>query len=351
MTATTGILPCRQGDEGDNPLAALAREGARRLLAEAPAAEANPFVAAFARARLGDGRRRVVRHGAGPERTIQTGVGPVPARRSKVRDRCAGEVVGAGGARGAFGWAIPPRWAPRTKSLDALLPGLSSTSRAVSLPRSTPIRGPRSSATVTRSSCLPRNPLAPWDRGARGRPAGWPGHGPSVDGGPGRLPPGSSGPEHRHPSWTAGRPRSAPPTMRLSPSPRGLVGRETVAVVDGKPQRVMLAIRLRRVIEARPDEAARAADHHGLLASQRMARVPQRPQAYGAFIRRGGTRGTRLMHRGFQQSRPDASKRHRATPRPLRGGTSRRGGWRRWPGSRGTAGAIDAGPPRRRAPG
>ena len=90
MTETTSILPFRQGDEVDDLLTALAREGARRILAEALAAEADAFVAAFAETRLEDGRRKVVRHGAGPERMIQTGVGPVPVRRPKVRDRDPG---------------------------------------------------------------------------------------------------------------------------------------------------------------------------------------------------------------------------------------------------------------------
>ena len=124
MTETTSILPFRQGDEIDDPLTALAREGARRILAEALAAEADAFVAAFAEARLEDGRRRVVRHGHGPERVIQTGVGPVPVRRPKVRDRGAGEAAEAGGERVAFTSAILPRWARRTRSLDALLPVL-----------------------------------------------------------------------------------------------------------------------------------------------------------------------------------------------------------------------------------
>jgi hypothetical protein len=83
MSGTASILPFDQGDEVDDPLTALAREGARRILAEALAAEADAFVAAFAEARLEDGRRRVVRHGHGPERTIQTGIGPVPVRRPK----------------------------------------------------------------------------------------------------------------------------------------------------------------------------------------------------------------------------------------------------------------------------
>ena len=124
MTETTSILPFRQGDEIDDPLTALAREGARRIFAEALVAEADAFVAAFAEARLEDGRRRVVRHGFGPERAIQTGVGPVPVRRPKVRDRGAGEAAEAGGERVAFTSAILPRWARRTRSLDALLPVL-----------------------------------------------------------------------------------------------------------------------------------------------------------------------------------------------------------------------------------
>lgn len=117
MTEAAGILPFRQSGEVDDPLTALAREGAWRILAEALAAEADAFVAAFAEARLEDGRRRVVRHGFGPERTIQTGVGPVEVRRPKVRDRDAGAAAPA-----RFTSAILPKWARRTKSLDALLP-------------------------------------------------------------------------------------------------------------------------------------------------------------------------------------------------------------------------------------
>ena len=119
MSETTSILPFRQGDEVDDPLTALAREGARRILAEALAAEADAFVASFAEARLEDGRRRVVRHGAGPERVIQTGVGSVPVRRPKVRDRDPGAAEPA-----RFASAILPRWARRTRSLEALLPVL-----------------------------------------------------------------------------------------------------------------------------------------------------------------------------------------------------------------------------------
>ena len=45
------------------------------MLAEALKAEADAFVASFAHEQLEDGRQRIVRHGFGPERQIQTGIG------------------------------------------------------------------------------------------------------------------------------------------------------------------------------------------------------------------------------------------------------------------------------------
>jgi len=50
-------------------------------------AEADAFVAQLKDLKLPDGRDRIVRHGYGPERTIQTGIGAVAVRRAKVRDR------------------------------------------------------------------------------------------------------------------------------------------------------------------------------------------------------------------------------------------------------------------------
>ena len=114
------VVPLRHPDTIEDPLTAVLRSGARRLLAQAVEAEAEAFLAAMRDKRLPDGRERVVRHGLGPERAVQTGIGPVPVRRVKVRDRGAGE----GGERIRFASAILPRWARRTPSLDALLPVL-----------------------------------------------------------------------------------------------------------------------------------------------------------------------------------------------------------------------------------
>ena len=52
---------------------------------------------------------------------IQTGIGPVPVQRQKVRDRASGVPAEK---RIRFSSNILPRWARRSKSLDALLPVL-----------------------------------------------------------------------------------------------------------------------------------------------------------------------------------------------------------------------------------
>jgi len=118
MTSDSTVVPLRQPDAVDDPLTAVLREGARRLLAQAVEAEAEAFLASMRDARLPDGRDRIVRHGYGPQRVIQTGIGPVAVRRVKLRDRDAAE----SGERVRFTSAILPRWSRRTRSLDALLP-------------------------------------------------------------------------------------------------------------------------------------------------------------------------------------------------------------------------------------
>jgi putative transposase len=118
MTSNTTVVPLRQPDAVNDPLTAVLRDGARRLLAQAVEAEADAFLTSMQDARLADGRERIVRHGHGPERVIQTGIGPVEVQRVKLRDRASGE----NGERIRFTSAILPRWARRTRSLDALLP-------------------------------------------------------------------------------------------------------------------------------------------------------------------------------------------------------------------------------------
>src|SRR5207244_167491 len=87
MSRDTTVVAFRQPEAIDDPLSELAREGARRMLAQMLIAEADSFVAMWKDLKLPDGRDRVVRHGHGPHRTIQTGVGPVEVRRAKVSAR------------------------------------------------------------------------------------------------------------------------------------------------------------------------------------------------------------------------------------------------------------------------
>ena len=120
MTSDSTVVPLRQPDALEDPLTAVLRSGARRLLAQAIEAEADAFLATMKGIQLPDGRDRLVRHGHGPERLVQTGIGPVAVQRVRLRDRGADEA----GERIRFTSAILPRWARRTRSLDALLPVL-----------------------------------------------------------------------------------------------------------------------------------------------------------------------------------------------------------------------------------
>ena len=118
MSETT-VVALRQPEAFEDPLTDLLREGARQLLAQAVEAEVEALLAEHADDRTADGRRRLVRHGHGPERRILTGIGPVPVKRPKVRDRGAGD-----GERVRFTSAILPLFARRSRSLDAVLPVL-----------------------------------------------------------------------------------------------------------------------------------------------------------------------------------------------------------------------------------
>ena len=73
-----------------DPLTEVLRHGARALLAQAIEAEVAAFLTAHADLVDEAGRRRLVRNGFLPERTIQTGIGAVPVRQPRVRDRGAG---------------------------------------------------------------------------------------------------------------------------------------------------------------------------------------------------------------------------------------------------------------------
>ena len=91
------------------------REGARRLLQQAIENEVQEFLQAFENLMTDDGRKRVVRNGCLPERKIQTGVGPIPIKGPRVRDK-----------EGVFTFTstILPPYMRRTPSIEAVVSAL-----------------------------------------------------------------------------------------------------------------------------------------------------------------------------------------------------------------------------------
>jgi transposase-like protein len=96
------------------------RQGARQMLAAAVESEVSEYIAAHAGLRDEAGRRLVVRNGHLPERSIQTGLGPIEVRQPRVHDRR----TDAAGNRIRFTSRILPPYLRRTKSVEELVPWL-----------------------------------------------------------------------------------------------------------------------------------------------------------------------------------------------------------------------------------
>ena len=99
----------------EDALTEVLRRGAKELLQQAVEVEVAEAIAQYAELKDEQGRRRVVRNGYLPERSIQTGIGEVAVRAPRVRDR-AGELK--------FSSRLLPPYLRRTRSLDELLPWL-----------------------------------------------------------------------------------------------------------------------------------------------------------------------------------------------------------------------------------
>ncbi|MBU3032455.1 IS256 family transposase [Paracoccus marinaquae] len=115
--ATITHLPDPSGFSTD-PLTDLVRDGARQLIRQAVEAELAALLERHAAEKLEDGRARLVRHGHLPEREVLTGIGPVPVKVPRIRDRGVGE------DRISFTPSILPRYLRKTKSVEELLPWL-----------------------------------------------------------------------------------------------------------------------------------------------------------------------------------------------------------------------------------
>ena len=103
--------------KANDPLTEVLRRGASKLLAQAIAAEVETLLAQDADHRDEQGRQAVVRNGYLPEREVQTGIGSVPVKVPRVRDRSHSGI--------RFHSGIWPPYLRRSKSIEELLPWLS----------------------------------------------------------------------------------------------------------------------------------------------------------------------------------------------------------------------------------
>ncbi len=106
------VISLNKPEEND-PLQAIHQQGARQLLASAVEAEVEHFLA---QQNSATGKAAVVRNGYLPERTIQTGLGDIPVKIPKTRDRS--------GSGLKFNSTLIPPYLKRTKSIEEFLPWL-----------------------------------------------------------------------------------------------------------------------------------------------------------------------------------------------------------------------------------
>src|SRR5438046_7949058 len=124
FTVVPGDGSGHESGKGGSPslIDEIVREGARRMLAEALAAEVDAYIAAFASERDGAGRRLVVRNGYHQSREVLTSAGAVEVTVPRVNDKRTDPDTGE---RQRFSSAILPPWAGKTPKITEVLPLLS----------------------------------------------------------------------------------------------------------------------------------------------------------------------------------------------------------------------------------
>ncbi|MPY22318.1 hypothetical protein FM037_09040 [Shewanella psychropiezotolerans] len=96
----------------ENPLEQILKQGAQQLLAQAVEAELILLLEQYQDDKV-EGVQRVVRNGYQPERTIQTGLGDIPVKVPKVRDRKKEGVK--------FNSSLIPPYLKKTKNIEELI--------------------------------------------------------------------------------------------------------------------------------------------------------------------------------------------------------------------------------------
>jgi putative transposase len=116
------VVPDPAGRDSSAPASLIdeiVREGARRMLAEALAAEVDAYIAAFTADRDENGRRLVVRNGYHQSRQVLTSAGAVEVTAPRVNDKRTDPVTGE---RKRFSSSILPAWARKTPKVTEVLP-------------------------------------------------------------------------------------------------------------------------------------------------------------------------------------------------------------------------------------
>lgn len=98
-----------------DPLNELLKHGAQQLLAKAVEAELSELLDQYSDLRE-EGKQAVVRNGYLPERTVQTGLGDLPVKVPKVRDRSGSGIK--------FNSSLVPPYLKRTKAMEEFIPWL-----------------------------------------------------------------------------------------------------------------------------------------------------------------------------------------------------------------------------------
>ena len=106
---------CPEKSETWSVLEQLAREGARKMLQQALELEVEEYIQAHTKDTNSSGRKTVVRNGYHPNRSIVSGIGPIPIRQPRVDDRKQPQ---------RFSSMILPKYLRRMPSVDKLIPFL-----------------------------------------------------------------------------------------------------------------------------------------------------------------------------------------------------------------------------------
>ena len=117
LTVVPGESSGEEGGKDGSPslIDEIVREGARRMLAEALAAEVDAYIAAFAAERDENGRRLVVRNGYRQPREVLTSAGAIEVTAPRVNDKRTDPDTGE---QKQFSSAILPPCARKIRSLS-----------------------------------------------------------------------------------------------------------------------------------------------------------------------------------------------------------------------------------------